>query len=445
MPQPTRQIDTLIIGAGAAGMQAGAFAAARGGSVLVIDHAKAPGEKIRISGGGRCNFTNLHTEPGAFLSQNPHFAKSALKRYTQWDFIDLVARHGIAYHEKTLGQLFCDNSAKDIIRMLLDEMARTGAQLWLSTKLLGVVRTAEGFEVELERDGTQHRVRARHLVIACGGKSIPKMGATGLGYDLAEQFGLAVTETRPALVPLTFTDALLNWCKALAGVAVPAARVSCDGTGGRARFDEAVLFTHRGLSGPAVLQISSFWREGEAVALDLAPGFDLAAHLKQRRQEAGRQRLATVLGESLPNRLASAVIDAVLDEDAGGARTKDGDRQGNGNGNGDGDGHRNQTRDETRAALRIGDQPDRVLSAIARRVGNWQVTPTGTEGYRTAEVTLGGVDTAGLSSRDMQAREVPGLYFIGEAVDVTGWLGGYNFQWAWSSGWAAGTAIAERA
>lgn len=404
-------------------MQAGAFAAARGGSVLVIDHAKAPGEKIRISGGGRCNFTNMHTEPGAFLSQNPHFAKSALKRYTQWDFIDLVARHGIAYHEKTLGQLFCDNSARDIIQMLLDEMARTGAQLWLSTRLLGVIKSAEGFEAELERDGTQHRVRARHLVVACGGKSIPKMGATGLGYDLAEQFGLAVTETRPALVPLTFTDALLDWCKALAGVAVPAAQVSCDGKGGRAQFDEAVLFTHRGLSGPAILQISSFWREGKPVSLDLAPGIDLAAHLKQRRREAGRQGLATVLGESLPNRLASAVIDAVLNAEGTGTKTNPDDS----------------------AAVRIGDQPDRVLNAIAGRVGAWQVTPTGTEGYRTAEVTLGGVDTAELSSQDMQARGVPGLYFIGEAVDVTGWLGGYNFQWAWSSGWAAGTAIAERA
>ncbi len=423
MSQPIRQIDTLIIGAGAAGMQAGAFAAARGGSVLVIDHAKAPGEKIRISGGGRCNFTNMHTEPGAFLSQNPHFAKSALKRYTQWDFIDLVARHGIAYHEKTLGQLFCDNSARDIIQMLLDEMARTGAQLWLSTRLLGVIKSAEGFEAELERDGTQHRVRARHLVVACGGKSIPKMGATGLGYDLAEQFGLAVTETRPALVPLTFTDALLDWCKALAGVAVPAAQVSCDGKGGRAQFDEAVLFTHRGLSGPAILQISSFWREGKPVSLDLAPGIDLAAHLKQRRREAGRQGLATVLGESLPNRLASAVIDAVLNAEGTGTKTNPDDS----------------------AAVRIGDQPDRVLNAIAGRVGAWQVIPTGTEGYRTAEVTLGGVDTAELSSQDMQARGVPGLYFIGESVDVTGWLGGYNFQWAWSSGWAAGTAIAERA
>ncbi len=423
MSQPIRQIDTLIIGAGAAGMQAGAFAAARGGSVLVIDHAKAPGEKIRISGGGRCNFTNMHTEPGAFLSQNPHFAKSALKRYTQWDFIDLVARHGIAYHEKTLGQLFCDNSARDIIQMLLDEMARTGAQLWLSTRLLGVIKSAEGFEAELERDGTQHRVRARHLVVACGGKSIPKMGATGLGYDLAEQFGLAVTETRPALVPLTFTDALLDWCKALAGVAVPAAQVSCDGKGGRAQFDEAVLFTHRGLSGPAILQISSFWREGKPVSLDLAPGIDLAAHLKQRRREVGRQELATVLGESLPNRLASAVIDAVLNAEGTGTKTNPDDS----------------------AAVRIGDQPDRVLNAIAGRVGAWQVIPTGTEGYRTAEVTLGGVDTAELSSQDMQARGVPGLYFIGEAVDVTGWLGGYNFQWAWSSGWAAGTAIAERA
>ena len=321
MSQPIRQIDTLIIGAGAAGMQAGAFAAARGGSVLVIDHAKAPGEKIRISGGGRCNFTNMHTEPGAFLSQNPHFAKSALKRYSQWDFIDLVVSHGIAYHEKTLGQLFCDNSARDIIQMLLDEMARTGAQLWLSTRLLGVVKSAEGFEAQLERDGTQHRVRARHLVVACGGKSIPKMGATGLGYDLAEQFGLAVTETRPALVPLTFTDALLDWCKALAGVAVPAAQVSCDGNSGRAQFDEAVLFTHRGLSGPAILQISSFWREGKPVFLDLAPGIDIAAHLKRmyERYHDERARItcdgraAGIFEDKVAVRERAAVLVALTD------------------------------------------------------------------------------------------------------------------------------------
>ena len=266
-------------------MQAGTRSRARR-SVLVIDHAKAPREDLDLRR-GRCNFSLSTCTPSRALPQpNPHFAKSALKRYTQWDFIDLVAQHGIAYHEKTLGQLFCDNSAKDIIRMLLDEMARSGAQLWLSTKLLGVVRTAEGFEAEPEREGIRHRVTARHLVVACGGKSIPKMGATGLGYDPAEQFGLAVTETRPALVPLTFTDALLDWCKALAGVAVPATRVFCDGTGGRAQFDEAVLFTHRGLSGPAVLQISSFWREGEAVS-SIWRRASTSQRAWQRRQEAG--------------------------------------------------------------------------------------------------------------------------------------------------------------
>lgn len=421
MPERTRHIDTLIIGAGAAGLQAGAFAAAQGGSVLVIDHAKNPGEKIRISGGGRCNFTNLYTEPDAFLSQNPHFAKSALKRYTQWDFIDLVSRHGVPYHEKTLGQLFCDTSARDIITLLLDELAKVGAQLWLSTQLLTVSRTDTGFDVRLEREGAEQRLTARHLVVACGGKSIPKMGATSLGYQLAEQFGLAVTETRPALVPLTFSDTLLDWCKALAGIAVPA-RAACNSTGGRAQFDEAMLFTHRGLSGPAVLQISSYWRDGEVVSLDLAPGIDVERQLRDRRSTAGRQSLAAVLSETLPNRLGQAVIEAVLDPPSPDASA---DQQ-------------------QRTQVRIGDQTDQAIHAIAQRIGDWQVRPTGTEGYRTAEVTLGGVNTEGLSSQDMQAREVPGLYFIGEVVDVTGWLGGYNFQWAWSSGWAAGTAIAER-
>ena len=261
--------NTIIIGAGAAGMQAAAFAGARGGSVLVLDHAKAPGEKIRISGGGRCNFTNMGAEPKNFLSQNPHFAKSALKRYTQWDFLDLVVRYGIPYHEKTLGQLFCDRTAKDIIDMLLDEMSRVGAKLWLKTKVLALSKDDTGFTLRVEREGRDQVLSADHVVVACGGKSIPKMGASTLGYQLAEQFGLAVTETRPALVPLTFTDSLLEDCKALAGVAADAVV-----NHGKTAFEEAILFTHRGLSGPAILQISSYWRESTPIRVNLAPGWD---------------------------------------------------------------------------------------------------------------------------------------------------------------------------
>jgi predicted Rossmann fold flavoprotein len=401
---PAQHFQTIIIGAGAAGMQAAAFAGTRGGSVLVLDHAKAPGEKIRISGGGRCNFTNMGAEPKHFLSQNPHFAKSALKRYTQWDFIDLVARHGVAYHEKTLGQLFCDNSAKDIITLLLDEMEKVGAKLWLRTSVQTLSPRPEGgFALSVEREGTARALTADNVVVACGGKSIPKMGASSLGYQLAEQFGLALTETRPALVPLTFTDALLEDCRALAGVAADAVVKH-----GKTAFEEAILFTHRGLSGPAILQISSYWRESTPILLDLAPGWPAAERLKQARTEAGKRQLSTVLADVLPARLAQAVLGPHLRE------------------------------------ARLGDQSDKVLNRLADRINRWEVLPTGSEGYRTAEVTLGGVDTAGLDSRTMEARAVPGLYFIGEVVDVTGWLGGYNFQWAWSSGWACGTAIAEK-
>jgi hypothetical protein len=394
----TRDVTTLILGAGAAGMMCAAHA---GPGVLVVDHAKAPGEKIRISGGGRCNFTNLHTGPENFLSANPHFAKSALARYTQWDFLDLVSRHGIAWHEKTLGQLFCDGKSTQIVAMLRDEMARAGAELRLSTEVAAVERTPEGFRALLDREGRREVVTARHLVLATGGKSIPKMGATGLAYRLAEEFGLRVTETRPALVPLTFAPE--HGFAALSGVSLPA-RV----TAGGARFDEALLFTHRGLSGPAVLQASSYWREGEEIELDLAPGADLATALKRARGAAGRRAPATALAEMLPQRLAADLAA----------------RHGlSGN---------------------LADMSDARIAALASALHGWRLKPSGSEGYRTAEVTLGGIDTGGLSSRTMEAAPCPGLFAIGEAVDVTGWLGGYNFQWAWASGWAAGVEIAGR-
>jgi len=391
------QVDTLILGAGAAGLMA---AAHTGGRVLVVDHAKAPGEKIRISGGGRCNFTNMHTSAANFISRNPHFCKSALKRYTQWDFLDLVARHGIAWHEKTLGQLFCDTSAKEIVAMLLAEMKAVGADLWLLTKVLGVSQNGAGFAVTLEREGRQTVVQAANLIVATGGKSIPKMGATGLAYDIARQFGHALTETRPALVPLTFQP---DRFAPLAGVALPV-HAGCHET----RFAEAMLFTHRGLSGPAILQISSYWAEGDRISVNLMPEADPYAVLREQRQASGRRQIGTVLAQMLPSRLADHL-------------TADWGLAGN-----------------------LADQSDTKLKVLADRLTGWELTPTGSEGYRTAEVTLGGIDTDGLSSQSMMSKTVPGLYFIGEAVDVTGWLGGYNFQWAWSSGVAAGRDIASR-
>ena len=391
------QVATLILGAGAAGLMAAAHA---GGRVLVVDHAKAPGEKIRISGGGRCNFTNMHASPANFISRNPHFCKSALKRYTQWDFLDLVARHGIAWHEKTLGQLFCDRSAKDIVAMLLAEMTAVGADLWLSTSVLAVAQSGQGFAVTLERDGRQVVVQAAHLIVATGGKSIPKMGATGLAYDIARQFGHALTDIRPALVPLTFQPERFA---PLAGVALPVT-AACHAT----RFDEAMLFTHRGLSGPAILQVSSYWVEGDNITVNLMPGSDPYEVLRTQRQASGKRQMHTVLGQMLPGRLADHLAS------------------------------------EWALTGNLADQNDAKLRALADRLTGWALTPTGSEGYRTAEVTLGGVDTDGLSSQSMMSKTVPGLYFIGEAVDVTGWLGGYNFQWAWSSGVAAGRDIASR-
>lgn len=390
----TAHFDTIILGAGAAGMMCAAHA---GGRTLILDHAKAPGEKIRISGGGRCNFTNLHSAPDRFLSQNPHFAKSALARYTQWDFIDLVDRHHIPWHEKTLGQLFCDTSAKDIIAMLVSEMRDAGADLRLSTALTSLDKTPDGWRATLS---TGETVTSRAFVVACGGKSIPKMGATGFGYEIAQRFGHEIVETRPALVPLTFSGEIQEGFKALSGVATPV--IATAGTG---QFEEAMLFTHRGLSGPAILQISSYWAEGEPITVNLLPGQNALKTLQSLRKSHARKAPATALAEHIPARLADHLAPVL--------------------------GLNGQ----------MADQPDRALRPAAEALGAWQLTPSGSEGYRTAEVTLGGVSTDGVNAKTMESKTTPGLYFIGEVVDVTGWLGGYNFQWAWSSGWAAGQAI----
>lgn len=390
-----KSVDVLVLGAGAAGLMCAAEAGKRGRTVLVLDHAEAPGEKIRISGGGRCNFTNLRTSPANFLSENPAFCRSALSRYTAADFVALVERHGIPFHEKTLGQLFCDGSSKAIIDLLLRELAAGGGAVQLGTAIGAIDHRDGGFVVE----SSAGAISCLSLVVATGGKSIPKMGATGLGYDIAARFGLRVTETRPALVPLTFEADLLGRTSTLAGVTVDG-RVSC----GKAAFEEAVLFTHRGLSGPAILQISSYWRPGEEIALALAPTVDVFATLRAARAKNGRQSLATALAAILPRRLAQFIAGTPA------------------------------------PAKPIADLSDVRLREMATAINAWRVKPVGSEGYRTAEVTLGGVDTRDLDQRTMAAKAVPGLYFIGEVVDVTGWLGGYNFQWAWSSGWCAGRA-----
>ena len=385
--------DVMVLGAGAAGMFAAIEAGRRGRRVLVVDHAKAAGEKIRISGGGRCNFTNTGMGVERFLGRNPRFALSPLRRYTAQDFIARVNAAGIGWHEKTLGQLFCDGSATQIVAMLLRDMAAAGVELWLETSLGAVRQVAGGFEVDTARGP----VRAASVIVATGGKSIPKMGATGHGYHIAESFGLPLVETRPALVPLTFAEQELDWMRPLAGVALQG-RV----THGKTGFDEAVLFTHRGLSGPAILQISSYWREGEAIRLNLAPAADVAAFLKAEKQASGRAALRTALGKLVPEKLAR-----LIEAQAG-------------------------------AGGPLAEMPRAMLEQVAGQVTGWQLRPVGSEGYRTAEVTLGGVDTDGLDARTMAAKAVPGLFFVGEVVDVTGWLGGYNFQWAWSSGWVAG-------
>ncbi|WP_404615940.1 BaiN/RdsA family NAD(P)/FAD-dependent oxidoreductase [Rhodanobacter hydrolyticus] len=386
--------DVLIVGAGAAGLMCAITAARRGRRVLVVDHANRVGKKILMSGGGRCNFTNTGTSPANYLSANPHFAKSALARYTPADFVALVEKHGIAYHEKELGQLFCDDSSKQIVRLLLDECAAAGVRVETSCGVERVRRTDEGFAVLTARG----EVHAESLVVATGGLSIPSMGASGFGYELARQFGHAVLPVRAALVPLTLSGKHQEHYADLAGVALPLAGTRV----GKRAFRAGLLFTHRGLSGPSILQISSYWQPGDDLRLDLAPDVGLGDWLVQQRGARPAAELKNVLADALPKRLAQRLCELVF---------------------------------ESRPMRQYRDAD---LREIGRQLHDWPITASGTEGYRTAEVTLGGVDTDGLSSSTMQSRLVPGLYFIGEVVDVTGWLGGYNFQWAWASGHAAG-------
>ena len=391
--------DAIVLGAGAAGLHCAATAGQRGKRVLLLDHAGEPGRKILISGGGRCNFTNLHTAPDRYLSANPHFARSALSRYTAQDFLALVERHGIAWHEKTLGQLFCDGSAKQILAMLLDECDKGGVTLACDAAI-GEVSHGDGL-FRVNAGGRE--VSAPALVIATGGPSIPKLGASGLAYDLARRFGLKVVQPRPALVPLTLgaDEALF---RELSGVATPVVARVPQGPWGKVGFAEAALFTHRGLSGPAILQISSYWRPGEQISINFLPDRK-AGWLLAAKRESPTRRLRKLLTEALPERLATAL----------------GERLG--------------------ADGALGMLTDRALAAIEARLADWRFTPNGSEGFAKAEVTLGGISTAELSSKTMEARGLPGLYAIGEAVDVTGWLGGYNFQWAWASAVAAGQAL----
>jgi predicted Rossmann fold flavoprotein len=377
--------DVVVLGGGAAGLMCAMRAGQRGRTVLLLDHAEKVGKKILISGGGRCNFTNREARPEAFLSANPHFCKSALARYTQHDFIDLVNKHRIAWHEKTLGQLFCDGSARQIVAMLLDECAAAGVDVRVAHKVTRVEKS-DRFTVATDHGDFS----ATSVVLATGGLSIPKMGATGFAHDVARHFKLRITDTRPALVPLTLP------VPEISGVSLDV-EARC----GRASFREALLFTHRGLSGPAILQVSSYWKPGQEIVVDLLPDLDAASLLKERKRTRPKAELRTILAEVLPQRLAQSLAPEGL----------------------------------------MANQRDRDLDTLASRLKTWTFVPTGTEGYAKAEVTLGGIDTDGLSSKTMEAKKVPGLFAIGEAVDVTGWLGGYNFQWAWSSGWVAGEAV----
>ncbi|MCW6034072.1 NAD(P)/FAD-dependent oxidoreductase [Pantoea sp. JK] len=392
------KFDVIIIGAGAAGMFCAAQAGQLGRRVLLLDNGKKAGRKILMSGGGRCNFTNMHTEPAAYLSHNPHFCKSALARYNQWDFIDLVNRHGIAYHEKTLGQLFCDDSAQQIVDLLLKECDAGQVTLRLRSEVLSVERDDSGYTLQLNGN----LVQAEKLVIASGGLSMPGLGATPFGYKVAEQFGLKVFPTRAALVPFTLHKPLLEQLNTLSGVALPTTITAQDGT----LFKEAMLFTHRGLSGPAVLQISSYWQPGEFVTIDLSPATSLDDFIHVQREAHPNLSLKNSLAKILPKRLVEVLQEL------------------------------KQIPDVTLKQLNSKQQGE-----LVNTLHQWRVQPNGTEGYRTAEVTLGGVDTTQLSSKTMEARDVPGLFFIGEVVDVTGWLGGYNFQWAWSSAWACAQAL----
>ena len=400
---PDARFDAIVVGAGAAGLHCAGIAGQRGLKVLLIDHAEKIGEKIRISGGGRCNFTNVDTGPANFLSANPRFCRSALARYTPQDFIALVQRHRIAWHEKHKGQLFCDESAEDIITMLLRECDAGAVTRWHPCAVQAVRHDEAGFELDTDR-GT---LRGAQLVIATGGLSIPKIGATDFGYRIARQFGHSIQETRPALVPLTFDPVTWAPFAALSGLSL-AVKIEAGSGKARGEFHEDLLFTHRGLSGPAVLQISSFWHAGTPLRIDLAPGRDLGAELLAAKRDSRRQ-LANELAELIPRRLADAWL----------APTPE------------------------LAAKPLPDQRDRDLAALAERLQRWELKPQGSEGYRKAEVTAGGVDTRELSSQTLQSQRVPGLFFIGEVVDVTGWLGGYNFQWAWASAAACAGALAR--
>ncbi len=390
-----RAFDVVILGAGAAGLMCAMTAGQRGRRVLLLDHADKVGAKILISGGGRCNFTNLRAGPDNFISANPHFCRSALERYTQTDFIALVQRHRIAFHEKTLGQLFCDGSARAVVAMLMTECTNAGVDVRTAHPVTDVSRT-DVFHVTTS-GGT---FTAPSLVLATGGLSIPKMGATGFAYDIARRFGIGITQTVPGLVPLTADAAAIGFRDELAGLSLPAV-ASCR----KHRFAESILFTHRGLSGPAILQISSYWRQGDTIDVDLLPSVDASAALLQRKRERPKSETKGALAELLPARLAQALTQAHLPPG------------------------------------QMSNVPDRILSEFGSHLHKWTIRPTGSEGYAKAEVTVGGIDTRDLSSKTMEARNVPGLFAIGEAVDVTGWLGGYNFQWAWSSGWCAGQAV----
>jgi predicted Rossmann fold flavoprotein len=384
----------IVVGAGAAGMMCAAAAGQRGRRVLLLEHNREPGAKILISGGGRCNFTNLDCGPERFISSNPHFCKSALSRYTERDFIAMVERYRIAYHEKKLGQLFCDGSAREILAMLAAECAAGGVDLRTGWRVTAVERAGR-FRVHTDHGAFESSA----LVIASGGLSIPKLGASTFAYDLARRFEIPIVEPRPGLVPIRTSGAVFELCKSLTGVSADAI-ASCR----RTSFRENLLFTHRGLSGPAILQVSSYWRPGEPILIDLMPGDDAEHLLKDRKRVRPRAELKNVLGEIMPTRLARAIA----------AQFPGGP---------------------------IANLPDRALAAVAERIKRWRIVPDDSEGWEKAEVTVGGIDTGALSSRSMETRAVPGLYFIGEAVDVTGWLGGYNFQWAWSSGWCAAQAL----
>ncbi|HEK3114953.1 NAD(P)/FAD-dependent oxidoreductase [Proteus mirabilis] len=393
--------DTVIIGAGAAGLFCASLAGQAGLSVLVLDNGKKAGRKILMSGGGRCNFTNMYIEPSAYLSDNPHFCKSALARYTQWDFIELVQKHHIAYHEKTLGQLFCDDSAQQIVDLLLAECHEGKVSIRLRSEVTQIEKTTEGFTLLVGGK----TITAFSVVIASGGLSMPGLGATPFGYKIAQQFGLNVLPTRAGLVPFTLHKPQLEQLSPLSGVAIPAIVTAENGT----QFKENILFTHRGLSGPAILQISSYWHPGENVSINLLPDTDLGSYLQEKRQAQPNQLLKNTLSRLLPKRFIEIMIE------------------------------NNQLPDTSLAQL-----SNERITQITTLLQAWLVLPNGTEGYRTAEVTLGGVDTRNLSSKTMEATKITGLYFIGEVVDVTGWLGGYNFQWAWSSAYACAQALISR-